>query len=423
MLSAIVGINWGDEGKGRMVDLLCKDYDIVCRYQGGNNAGHTVVNEKGKFILNLLPSGISQEGKVNVLGGGTVVDIEHLVKEIDSLRKAGITITPENLKISDRATICMPYHRLQDCLEEDRLAGKKFGSTRRGIGPVYSDKYMKKTIRMGDLRRLSSIREHIADIIAWKNLTIVGGYHQKAIETQAVMDWLSTYGEPLEAFICNTTQYLSDAAAADKRILFEAQLGALRDIDLGIYPYTSSSNSLAAYAPIGAGIPGERLDEVIGIMKAYSTCVGEGPFTCELFGEEGEALRRAGNEYGAATGRPRRVGGFDVVASRYGVKVQGADKIALTKLDVLSYLDKIPVCVAYEVNGERLTEFPSGAQLEEAKPVYEYLDGWKCPISTCRSYTELPENARRYIAFLEQKVGCTIDYISVGAERDQIILR
>lgn len=423
MLSAVVGINWGDEGKGRMVDLLCRNFDIVCRFQGGNNAGHTVVNEKGKFVLNLLPSGILQDGTVNVLGGGTVIDIEHLVNEIAALRKAGITVTPENLKISDRATICMPYHRLQDCLEEDRLAGNKFGSTRRGIGPVYSDKYMKKTIRMGDLKRLTDIRQHIADIVEWKNLMIVGGYDKSKIETQSVMNWLYTYGDPLKPFICNTTKYLSDAVSAGKRILFEAQLGALRDIDMGIYPYTSSSNSLAAYAPIGAGIPGERLDEVIGIMKAYSTCVGEGPFTCELFGEDGEALRKAGNEYGAATGRPRRVGGFDAVASRYGVMVQGADKIALTKLDVLSYLDKIPVCVAYEADGKRINDFPSGDLLYKAKPVYEYLDGWKQDISHCRRYTELPENARKYIEYIEQQIGCTVNYISVGAERDQIIIR
>lgn len=423
MLSAVVGINWGDEGKGRMVDLLCRNFDIVCRFQGGNNAGHTVVNEKGKFVLNLLPSGILQDGTINVLGGGTVIDIEHLVNEIAALRKAGITVTPENLKISDRATICMPYHRLQDCLEEDRLAGNKFGSTRRGIGPVYSDKYMKKTIRMGDLKRLTDIRQHIADIVEWKNLMIVGGYGKSEIETQSVMNWLYTYGDPLKPFICNTTKYLSDAVSAGKRILFEAQLGALRDIDMGIYPYTSSSNSLAAYAPIGAGIPGERLDEVIGIMKAYSTCVGEGPFTCELFGEDGEALRKAGNEYGAATGRPRRVGGFDAVASRYGVMVQGADKIALTKLDVLSYLDKIPVCVAYEADGKRINDFPSGDLLYKAKPVYEYLDGWKQDISHCRRYTELPENARKYIEYIEQQIGCTVNYISVGAERDQIIIR
>ena len=423
MLSAVVGINWGDEGKGRMVDLLCRNFDIVCRFQGGNNAGHTVVNEKGKFVLNLLPSGILQDGTINVLGGGTVIDIEHLVNEIAALRKAGITVTPENLKISDRATICMPYHRLQDCLEEDRLAGNKFGSTRRGIGPVYSDKYMKKTIRMGDLKRLTDIRQHIADIVEWKNLMIVGGYGKSKIETQSVMNWLYTYGDPLKPFICNTTKYLSDAVSAEKQILFEAQLGALRDIDMGIYPYTSSSNSLAAYAPIGAGIPGEKLDEVIGIMKAYSTCVGEGPFTCELFGEDGEALRKAGNEYGAATGRPRRVGGFDAVASRYGVMVQGADKIALTKLDVISYLDKIPVCVAYEADGKRINDFPSGDLLYEAKPVYEYLDGWKQDISHCRRYTELPENARKYIEYIEQQIGCTVDYISVGAEREQIIIR
>lgn len=423
MFSAVVGINWGDEGKGRMVDLLCKSYDIVCRYQGGNNAGHTVVNEKGKFILNLLPSGIFQDGTVNILGGGTVIDIEHLYNEIQTIQKAGISITPDNLKISDRATICMPYHRMQDCLEEDRLKGKKFGSTRRGIGPVYADKYIKKTIRMGDLLRLDSIKSYIGDIIEWKNLLIERGYNEKAIQLDDIMQWLHRYGDALIPYICNTTSYLSKAANEQKSVLFEAQLGALRDIDLGIYPYTSSSNSIAAYAPIGAGIPFAKLDNVVGIMKAYSTCVGEGPFTCELFGDEGEALRKAGNEYGAATGRPRRVGGFDVVASRYGILAQGANKIALTKLDVLSYLDKIPVCVAYDVDGVQIHEFPTGNMLDRAKPIYEYLDGWKQDISDCRKYEDLPLNARKYIEYIEKSVNCTMNYISVGAERNQIIIR
>ena len=319
MLSAVVGINWGDEGKGRIVDYLAPKYDVVSRYQGGNNAGHTVVNDKGKFILNLLPSGILQDGTVNVLGTGMVIDIEHLVNEIGKLREGGIKISPKNLKISDRATICMPYHRLQDCLEEDRLSDKKFGSTRRGIGPVYSDKYMKKTIRMGDLFDLESIKEHLYDIVEWKNLIIVGGYHHEPIDAEEMYNWLKTYGEPLLPYICDTSEYLTKAANENKNILFEAQLGAMRDIDFGIYPYTSSSNSISAFSTIGAGIPQCKLDECIGIMKAYSTCVGEGPFTCELFGDEAEKLRKSGNEYGAATGRPRRVGGFDIVASKYGV--------------------------------------------------------------------------------------------------------
>ena len=343
MLTAIVGINWGDEGKGRIVDLLSENYGVVCRYQGGNNAGHTVVNEKGKFILNLLPSGILRDDTVNVMGPGMVIDVEHLYGEVKRLRDAGIEITPKHLKISDRATICMPYHKMQDCLEEDRLADKKFGSTRRGIAPVYADKYMKKTIRMGDLLHFAEIEAKLLGIIEWKNLTIVGGYNAQPVKTEDMLEWLKTYGLPFADYVCDTNEFLNNAIAEGKNVMFEAQLGALRDIDFGIYPYTSSSTTLAAYAPIGSGIPSKKLDNTVGIMKAYSSCVGEGPFTCELFGEEGKALRDAGGEYGAATGRPRRVGGFDVVASRYGIEMQGADEIALTKLDVLSYLDKIPV--------------------------------------------------------------------------------
>ncbi|CDC75543.1 adenylosuccinate synthetase [Candidatus Colimorpha enterica] len=421
MLTAIVGINWGDEGKGRMVDLLSQKYDIVSRYQGGNNAGHTVVNEKGKFILNLLPSGILRDSTVNVMGPGMVIDVEHLFNEVKKLCDAGIAITPDHLKISDRATICMPYHKLLDCLEEERLADKKFGSTRRGIAPVYADKYMKKTVRMGDLLHPELLPEKLADLMEWKNLTVNKGYGHEAITPEAMLEWLNTYAMPFVPYITNTTKYLGDAAKAGKNIMFEAQLGALRDIDFGIYPYTSSSSTISAYAPIGAGIPQCRLDEVIGIMKAYSTCVGEGPFTCELFGDEGNALREAGGEYGAATGRPRRVGGFDVTASKYGTLVQGATCIAVTKLDVLSYLDRIPVCVAYEVNGERTTDFPMGEELVEAKPVYEYMDGWKTDVSGCRRFEELPVNAQKYVKFLEESVGCPVKYVSVGAEREQYI--
>ena len=421
MITAIVGINWGDEGKGRMVDLLSRQYDIVSRYQGGNNAGHTVVNERGKFILNLLPSGILREGTVNVMGPGMVIDVEHLSGEAQRLRDAGISITPENLKISDRATICMPYHKLLDCLEEDRLAGKKFGSTRRGIAPVYADKYMKKTVRMGDLLHPEVLPEKLADLMEWKNLTVHKGYGHEAISPEEMLEWLEKFAMPFVPYITNTTEYLDDAVKAGKDILFEAQLGALRDIDFGIYPYTSSSSTIAAYAPIGAGIPQHRVDEVVGIMKAYSSCVGEGPFTCELFGEEGEALREAGGEYGAATGRPRRVGGFDVVASRYGTMVQGATCLAVTKLDVLSYLDRIPVCVAYEVNGVRTDRFPTGIELTEATPVYEYFEGWKCDISSCRRFEELPVKAQEYVRFLEKSAGCPVRYVSVGAEREQYI--
>ncbi|HIS66943.1 MAG TPA: adenylosuccinate synthase [Candidatus Scatomorpha merdipullorum] len=422
MLTAIVGVNWGDEGKGRMVDLLSEDYDVVCRYQGGNNAGHTVVNNRGKFILNLLPSGILREGVVNVMGPGMVIDIEHLNLELRQLAVLGAGPGKDGLVISDRATICMPYDKLQDGLEEDRLADRKFGSTRRGIAPVYADKYMKKALRMGDLLHPEGLKERLRDIVEWKNLTL-RSYGAEA-DSGEMYDWLMKHGEALLPRIKDTTEYLHDAI--EKRganVMFEAQLGALRDIDFGIYPYTSSSTTLAAYAPIGAGVPAHRLDCVVGIMKAYSSCVGEGPFTCEFFGEEAERLRALGGEYGAATGRPRRVGGFDVVASRYGVRVQGATELALTKLDVLSGYGDIPVCTHYEVDGKITDSFPSGGALERAKPVYEYLPGFEGDISGCREFSELPEAARDYVKFCEDAVGCRIKYVSVGAGREQIIVR
>lgn len=419
MLTSIVGINWGDEGKGRMVDLLSSDYDVICRYQGGNNAGHTVVNDKGKFILNLLPSGILRDSTVNIMGNGMVIDLEHLVGEMGRLTEKGICITPENLKISEKATICMPYHKLMDCMEEERLADKKFGSTRRGIAPVYADKYMKKALRMGDLLHLDHLEEKVRDIVEWKNITVTG-YGHEPVKAEDMMDWLRTFGTQLIPFVTDVSAYLNDAIKAGKRIMFEAQLGALRDIDLGIYPYTSSSSTIAAYAPIGAGIPGAQLTDTIGIMKAYSTCVGEGPFTVEMFGDEAEALRKAGGEYGAATGRPRRVGPFDIPASRYGVRVQGATEIALTKMDVLSYLDKIPVCVAYDVDGERTLEFPTGEKLDRAKPIIEYLPGFG-DVSGCRTWESLPQAAKDYVRYLESAVGCKITYVSVGAGRDEYV--
>ena len=422
MLTSIVGTNWGDEGKGRMVDLLSEKYDIVVRYQGGNNAGHTVVNEKGKFVLNLMPSGILRDETVNVLGPGIVIDLEHLYGEAQRLREGGIEITPEHLKISDRATICMPYHKLLDGLEEDRLGDKKFGSTRRGISPVYADKYMKKTIRMGDLLHWDTLRDRLEGIIECKNLTVEKGYGHAPVLLDDIMDWLEKFGRCFTPYVCNTTEYLNQAMKENKSIIFEAQLGALRDIEYGIYPYTSASTTLAAYAPIGAGIPFARLDESIGIMKAYSSCVGEGPFTCEMFGPEADALREAGGEYGAATGRPRRVGGFDVVASRYGALMQGCSYVALTKLDVLSYLEKIPVCVAYELDGKRIDYFPSDIdELNAAKPVYEYLPGFHCDVSGCRSKEDLPAAALDYIRYIEKAINCPIKYVSVGAEREACI--
>lgn len=419
MLTAIVGINWGDEGKGRMVDLLSSDYDIICRYQGGNNAGHTVINERGKFILNLLPSGILRETTVNVMGNGMVIDIEHLTNEIATLTEKGIKISPDNLKISDKAIICMPYHKMLDIMEEERLADKKFGSTRRGIAPVYADKYMKKGIRMDDLYHMDVLEQKVKDIVEWKNLTITG-YGHEPVKAEDMIAWVRKYGEVVLPYVTDVSKYLWNASKSGKRIMFEAQLGALRDIEFGIYPYTSSSTTLAGYATIGAGIPGVKLDNTIGIMKAYSTCVGEGPFTVEMFGDEAEALRKAGGEYGAATGRPRRVGPFDVPASREGVILQGADFIALTKMDVLSYLDKIPVCVAYDIDGQITTDFPTGYRLDRAKPVIEYLDGFG-DVSGCRKPEDLPKAALEYIRFIEKAVGCPVKYVSVGAEREEYV--
>ena len=421
MLTSICGINWGDEGKGRMVDLLSLNYDVVCRYQGGNNAGHTVINERGKFILNLLPSGILRENVVNVLGPGMVVDIRHLCEEAGRLREQGIRITPDNLKISDRAVITMPYHVLLDCLEEERLADKKFGSTRRGIAPVYADKYMKKVFRMGELLDPERLYARVADIVEWKNLTVAGGYGHAPVTAEEMIAYFKKYGEPLKEYICDTGLYLNEANKAGKNIMFEAQLGALRDIDFGICPYTSSSSTIAAYAPIGAGVPNLKLDKSIGIMKAYSTCVGEGPFTAEYFGEPAEKLRAAGGEYGAATGRPRRVGPFDVVASRYGIRCQGADEIAFTKLDVLSGYEELEVCTAYELDGKIVHEFPFPDALDRCKPVFEKIKGWHCDISNCRKPSDLPKEALDYIRYIEKACDCKITYVSVGAEREAYV--
>ena len=420
---AIVGINWGDEGKGRMVDYLTNHFDVVVRYQGGGNAGHTVVNDRGTFALHLLPSGIFREGVVNILGNGVALDCENLLAEMNTLRAAGVSITPENLKISARASLLLPWHRELAGLEEARLADKQYGSTKQGIAPFYSDKYQKKTVMAGELLHPQHLKEHLADLLEWKNLTLQKVYGAKGYTLDELLAWVDKYCEAVKPYITNTTAFLRDAQKAGKSILFEAQLGALRDLDYGIYPYTTSSNSVAAYAPVGSGLPTAKLDEVVGVVKAYSSCVGEGPFVCEMFGEEGQKLRDAGAEYGAKTGRPRRVGPIDLVATRYGVEVQGATNIALTKLDILSYMDKIPVCAHYELDGQQTDEFPFPVCLQDAKPVIEYVDGWKCDISKVRSWDELPENARNYVEYVERAIGCHIGYVSVGAERDSLIIR
>ncbi|MBQ2944799.1 MAG: adenylosuccinate synthase [Ruminococcus sp.] len=420
---AIVGINWGDEGKGRMVDLLTENYDVVVRYQGGGNAGHTVINEHGKFALHLLPSGIFREGVVNILGNGVALDPENLWNEMQDVMEQGVSLTPENLKISDRASLLLPWHRDLDELEEMRLKDKKYGSTKQGIAPFYSDKYQKKTVLAGELFYPEELKAHLADLAEWKNLTLTEVYGAKPYTEEMLDEWLSDYCEKIKPFVCDTGAFLKEAQASGKSILFEAQLGSLRDLDYGIYPYTTSSNTTAAYAPIGSGLPSAKINDVVGVVKAYSTCVGEGPFVCEMFGDEAEELRKAGFEYGAKTGRPRRVGPIDLPATKYGVQVQGATEIALTKLDVLSYMDKIPVCTHYLVSGEKTDRFPFPIALKSAKPVVEYLDGWKCDVSSVRTWEELPKQAQEYVTFIEKAIGCPITYVSVGPERDSIIIR
>ena len=420
---AIVGINWGDEGKGRMVDLLTEDYDVVVRFQGGGNAGHTVINELGKFALHLLPSGIFRKGVVNILGNGVALDPQNLWTEMQDVESKGVKLTPENLKISDRASLLLPWHRDLDELEEMRLADKKYGSTKQGIAPFYSDKYQKKTILAGELFYPEELKAHLKDLLEWKNLTLTKVYGAKPYTMEMLDEWIFSYCEKIKSFVCDTGAFLRKAQKDGKSILFEAQLGSLRDLDYGIHPYTTSSNTTAAYAPIGSGLPSAKLNSVVGVVKAYSTCVGEGPFVCEMFGEDADKLREAGFEYGAKTGRPRRVGPIDIVATRYGVEVQAATEIALTKLDVLSYMDKIPVCTHYLLDGKETHRFPFPVALNSAKPVIKYFDGWNCDISSARKWEDLPKEAQDYVTFIEKEIGCPIKYVSVGPERDSIIIR
>ena len=385
MLTAIVGINWGDEGKGRMVDLLSRDSQIVVRYQGDVSSEHTIVTHQGRYVLNLLPAGIIRPDVVCVMGNGMVIDPAHLEQEIAGLRDNGIQITPANLKISHRATVSLPF------------CGTDMAS-------VYGKKAMNQAIRMGDLLHPDYLHARL-------------GEHYTA-EVEA---WAKQYADIFRDYLCDIGPYLEEAHAMGMDILFEAPQGALRDVDFGIYPYTCSSSTVAAYATIGAGIPGLKLNRTIGIMKAFSSMVEEGPFPAELFGDDAQHLMETGKETAVKDTQEHRVGAFDAVASRYGVRIQGADELALTKLDTLSYLDKIPVCVAYEINGVRTEDFPIGADLEHAKPVIEYVDGWNMNISECRTADDLPVGALTYVKYLEQLVGCKITYISVGAERDACI--
>ncbi len=420
---AIVGINWGDEGKGRMVDYLANAYDVIIRYQGGNNAGHTIVNAFGEFKLNLVPSGIFHAGKINLLGPGTVVDLKHLCNEMESLRARGVPVTPENFRISDRATVVLPIHPAEDKLEEARLGKASFGSTQRGIAPAYGDRAYKKSLKMGDLLEEDMLEGALRRLLDWKNDVYAKGYGCEPYDFDEVLAWIRQYAEILKPFVCNALPLLDGALRSGKRILFEAQLGALRDLDYGIYPYTSSSTSLAAYAPVGCGLPSAKVDRVVGVVKAYSTCVGAGPFVGELLDEAGDALREIGHEYGAATGRPRRVGWLDLVASRYGVQLQGATELAITKLDVLSEFEVLPVCVGYKRKGEAIRDFPYTPKLYDCEPIYEMMPGWKTDISGIRRYGDLPKETRVYVERMEIALGCPATFLSVGPERDALVVR
>ncbi len=421
--TAIVGINWGDEGKGRMVDLLTESFDVVVRFQGGTNAGHKVINENGAFTLHLLPSGVCRKGVMNVLGNGVALDPEKLAEEIEDLQSKGIAISPENLMISDRASLLLPWHRVMDELEEARLEDRKFGSTKRGIAPFYSDKHQKKTVMAGELFYPDVIRQRLKSLQEWKNLHLTGVYGAEPVTDQEIEDWLNDSCEKIKPYIRDTRSYLREAQDDDKRILFEAQLGALRDLDYGTYPYTTSSNVLAAYAPIGSGLPGAQIDHIIGVVKAYSSCLGSGPFVAEMKGAEADRLRELGGEFSEKDGHPYRVGPIDLVATRYGVQVQTATEIALTKLDILGALDQIPVCVNYRLDGQEIDEFPFPAALPKCEPVIEYMPGWKCDISGVRDWWDLPEEAKDYVNRIERSVGRVVRWISVGPERQSIIRR
>ena len=422
MLTSITGINWGDEGKSRMVDLISRDYDIVVRYQGGSNTGHIVVNEQGEFVLNLLPRGILRPEVVNVMGNGMVVDLAHLSGETARLRARGVAITPDNLKISDRASVQLPFHPLLDELEERQNPNAAVNDfTLLGNAAAYGDKYTQRALRMGDLLHLPRIKEPVRALVEEKNRLITQVFGGKALDFEAVWGGIECHGSEFAPFICDTGIYLDEAAHEGRKILFEAQLGALRDIDFGIYPYTSSSNTIAAYAPIGAGIPNWRLDKSVGVLKAYSTSVNEGPFVTELHGPVADQLRERGHEYGASSGQPRRVGAFDAVASRYGCRIQGADELALTMLDVLSGQEELAICVSYTVDGTPTDDFPYGYDLERARPVYRTFKGWKRDISAARRREDLPKEAIEYIQCIEKSVGVPVTLVSVGPERDAYI--
>ena len=418
MVRAVVGANWGDEGKGKITDMLAEDSDIIVRFQGGSNAGHTIVNDYGKFALHILPSGVFYNHTTSIIGNGVALNIPYLFKEIEDIVSKGVP-RPKIL-VSDRAQILMPYHILFDKYEEERLGGRSFGSTKSGIAPFYSDKYAKIGFQVSELFDEEGLKEKVYRIVETKNVLVEHLYHKELIDPEEIYKTLMEYKEMVAPYVCDTAAYLHDALKNGKKVLLEGQLGSLKDPDFGIYPMVTSSSTLAAYGAIGAGIAPYEIKDIITVVKAYSSAVGAGEFVSEIFGEEADELRRRGGdggEYGATTGRPRRMGWFDAVASRYGCRVQGATEAVLTVLDVLGYLDTLPVCVGYEIDGKVTKDFPTTHELKKAKPVYEYLPGWKTDIRGIKNYEDLPENCRKYIEFIEKELEVPITMVSNGPDR------
>jgi len=424
MVKAVVGANWGDEGKGKITDMMADQADVVIRFQGGANAGHTIVNDYGKFALHTLPSGVFHQHITNIIGNGVALNIPVLFNEVKSITEKGVPMP--NLLISDRCQIVMPYHILFDQYEEERLAGKSFGSTKSGIAPFYSDKYAKIGFQVNELFDDELLKEKVERVLVQKNILLENLYHKDPIDASQLLDTLHEYRDMVKPFVADTALFLDKAVKEGKTILLEGQLGTMKDPDHGIYPMVTSSSTLAAYGAIGAGIAPYEIKQIVVVNKAYSSAVGAGEFVSEIFGEEADELRRRGGdggEYGATTGRPRRMGWYDCVASKYGCRLQGATDVAFTVLDVLGYLDEIPVCVGYEINGEVTKDFPVTRLLKDAKPVYETLPGWKCDIRGIKTYEELPENCRKYIEFIEKEIGFPITMVSNGPSRSDIIYR
>lgn len=424
MVRAIVGANWGDEGKGKITDMLAKESDIIIRFQGGSNAGHTIINDYGKFALHLLPSGVFYQHTTSIIGNGVALNIPYLIQEIESLVERGVP--KPRILVSDRAQILMPYHVLFDTYEEARLAGKSFGSTKSGIAPFYSDKYAKIGFQVSELFDEDLLREKACRVCELKNVLLEHLYHKPLLDPEEIIKELLSCRDMIAPYVCDTSAYLHEAIKEGKNILLEGQLGSLKDPDHGIYPMVTSSSTLAAYGAIGAGIPPYEIKDITTVVKAYSSAVGAGAFVSEIFGDEADELRNRGGdggEYGATTGRPRRVGWFDAVATRYGCRIQGTTEVAFTVLDVLGYLDEIPVCVGYEIDGQVTREFPTTSKLEKAKPVLTRLPGWKCDIRGIKRYQDLPENCRKYIEFVEKEIEAPISMVSNGPGRDDIIMR